>query len=137
MKLDNQSEQGVKRDLTAKKPLTVSDQELASAAIGFDQFLVRARHAIGPDVTALRLHILLNVFAHEGINQRGLLTLLDLTSVTALSRNLADMSALTSAKKPGPGLIELRFDPMNLRQKSIHLTQRGRKIISQILQAAA
>jgi DNA-binding MarR family transcriptional regulator len=103
----------------------------------FDQFLVRARKALGPDVTALRLHILLNVYLNEGINQRSLLKLLDVTSVTALSRNLADMSTLTSSKKPGPGLIELRFDLMNLRQKSIHLTSRGRKIIVTIMEQTA
>jgi len=100
----------------------------------FDQFLVSARKTLGPDVTALRLHILLNVYLNEGTNQRNLLKLLDVTSVTALSRNLADMSTLTSTKKPGPGLIELRFDMMNLRQKSIHLTPQGRKIIMTILE---
>jgi DNA-binding MarR family transcriptional regulator len=100
----------------------------------FDRFLVNARKALGPDVTALRLHILLNVYLNEGTNQSKLLTLLDVTSVTALSRNLADMSTLTSSKKPGPGLIELRFDVMNLRQKSIHLTTLGREIIETILE---
>ncbi|MFT7218885.1 MAG: DNA-binding MarR family transcriptional regulator [Candidatus Azotimanducaceae bacterium] len=100
----------------------------------FDRFIVRARKALGPDVTVLRLHILLNVYLNEGTNQRNLLKLLDVTSVTALSRNLADMSALTSSKKPGPGLIELRFDLMNLRQKSIHLTPRGRDIVNTILE---
>jgi len=106
---------------------------LSGAEKLFDQFLVRARNALGPDVTALRIHILLNVFAHEGVNQRALLNLLDMTSVTALSRNLADMSVLTSSKKPGPGLIELHFDSMNLRQKSIHLTPKGRAVVASIL----
>lgn len=108
--------------------------ELQAGAQVFDRFLVRARKALGPDVTALRLHILLNVYLNEGTNQSSLLKQLDVTSVTALSRNLADMSALTSSKKPGPGLIELRSDLMNLRQKSIHLTPRGRKIIMAILE---
>jgi len=108
--------------------------DLQASVRSFDRFLVSARKALGPDVTALRLHILLNVYLNEGTNQRNLLKLLDVTSVTALSRNLADMSTLTSTKKLGPGLIELRFDMMNLRQKSIHLTSRGRKIIMTIME---
>ena len=110
---------------------------LQACAQLFDNFLVRARKALGPDVTALRLHILINVYLNEGTNQRNLLSVLDMTSVTALSRNLADMSTLTSSKKEGPGLIELRFDMMNLRQKTIHLTPKGRSIITSILENQA
>ena len=65
-------------------PLSSDSDDLPSMALTtaaelLDRFLVRARHALGPDVTALRLHILLNVLANEGINQRKLLNLLDMS----------------------------------------------------------
>ncbi|MBL6689471.1 MAG: hypothetical protein ISP91_03670 [Pseudomonadales bacterium] len=107
--------------------------DLAKMAAEFDRLVVQARKLLGPDVTALRLHILLNVYMNEGLSQSELLKTLDMTSVTALSRNLADLSVLTSSKRPGPGLIELRFDSMNLRRKTIHLTSKGKKIIRSLL----
>ncbi len=113
--------------------VNTSGTELGNVAAGFDQMLVRARKELGPDVTILRLHILLNVYLNEGVSQSELLQILDMTSVTALSRNLADMSLLTSTKRPGPGLIELRFDNMNLRRKTIHLTGQGKSIVKSIL----
>ena len=72
--------------------------------------------------TAQRLLILLAVHAHEGLSQRELLGELEDTSITALSRNLADLSELTSRKGEGPGLVELRSDPMNLRIRRVYLT---------------
>ncbi len=113
--------------------LKVKDEQRPVDSV--NQFLVTARRLMGPDVTALRLHILLTVYQNEGCNQRTLLQNLDMTSVTALSRNLADMSALTSTKKPGPNLIELRFDVMNLRSKTVHLTPSGRAVVEQLLSA--
>lgn len=107
--------------------------DLIALATEFDRLLVQARTQLGPDVTALRLHILFNVYMNEGLSQSELLRLLDMTSVTALSRNLADLSTLTSSKRIGPGLLELKFDAMNLRRKTIHLTPKGRKIIKSIL----
>ena len=113
--------------------MTVADGEARTLAMGYDRFLVRARALLGVDVTALRLHILLNVYMNEGLNQRRLLDILDMTSVTALSRNLADLSRRTSSKKVGPDLVELRFDEMNLRQKTIHLTPKGRRLMKKLL----
>jgi DNA-binding MarR family transcriptional regulator len=89
--------------------------------------LVRAR--VAPDITAQRLLILLAVHFNEGLSQRELMQRLDSTSITALSRNLADLSAFTSRKTEGPGLIELRVDPMNLRIKRVFLTRRGRRLL--------
>ncbi len=86
-------------------------------------------------MTAQRLMILLCVALNEGLSQRELLQRLELTSITALSRNIADLSALTSRKTPGPGLLELRSDPMNLRIKRVHLTPRGRKFVERWLGA--
>ena len=63
---------------------------------------------------------------------RQLLSWLDSTSITALSRNLADMSNFTSRKCEGPGLVELRSDPMNLRIKRVFLTQKGKRLVRDI-----
>ena len=90
-----------------------------------------ARSKLTADITAQRLLILIGVYFHEGLSQRELLKYLDSTSITALSRNIADLSALTTKKTPGPGLLELRTDPMNLRVKKIYLTAKGRRFMKQ------
>ena len=77
------------------------------------------------------------VYLHEGLSQRELLNHLESTSITALSRNIADLSALTTRKAPGPGLLELRTDPMNLRVRRVYLTRRGARLVSEIEKALA
>ena len=62
---------------------------------------------------------------------------LESTSITALSRNLADLSALTTRKLPGPGLLELRTDLLNLRVKRAYLTPKGRRFVKQWLAETA
>jgi len=94
-----------------------------------DRALRFARVELSPDVTAQRLLILLAVHFHEGLSQRELLGHLDGTSITALSRNIADLSDMTTKKQPGPGLLELRGDPMNLRIKRVHMTEKGREFV--------
>lgn len=94
-----------------------------------DRALRFARARLTPDITAQRLLILLNVYFNEGMSQRELLGMLDSTSIPALSRNLADLSGFTTRKVAGPGLLELRSDPMNLRIKRVYLTPKGRKFM--------
>ena len=93
-----------------------------------------ARSEIGRDVTVQRLLILLAAYRHEGVSQRELLAFLDMTSIAALSRNLADLSAMTSRKTPGPGLLEQRIDPGNLRVRRIFLTERGKRVVRRFLE---
>lgn len=100
-----------------------------------DRALRFARTKIGPDITAQRLLILIAVYFHEGLSQRELLTHLETTSITALSRNVADLSALTTRKTPGPALLEQRSDPLNLRIKRVYLTGKGRRFVKQWLAA--
>lgn len=100
-----------------------------------DNALRFARARLTADITAQRLLILISVFQHEGMSQRELLQTLESTSITALSRNIADLSGLTTKKLPGPGLLELRVDPMNLRVKRIYLTKKGRTFIKRWLKA--
>lgn len=101
-----------------------------------DAALQFARSELTADVTAQRLLILISVFFNQGMSQRELLTKLDSTSITALSRNLADLSAWTTRKSEGPNLIELRPDPMNLRVKRVFLTQTGERFMRRWLAAS-
>ena len=94
-----------------------------------DRALRFARAELTADVTAQRLLILICVYFNQGLSQRDLLTKLESTSITALSRNLADLSDWTTRKKKGPGLIELRSDPMNLRIKRVYLTDKGNNFV--------
>lgn len=100
-----------------------------------DRALRYTRAHLSPDVTAQRLLILLCVYFNEGLSQRELLDKLDSTSITALSRNIADLSDLTTRKTQGPGLLELRTDPQNLRIRRVHLTRRGKAFVRRWLKA--
>ena len=100
-----------------------------------DRALRFARARLSGDVTAQRLLILIAVYLNEGLSQTELLRRLESTSITALSRNIADLSSLTTRKEAGPGLLELRTDPMNLRIKRVFLTRRGKAFLRQWLQA--
>ncbi len=95
-----------------------------------------ARARLSPDITAQRLLILVAVYFHEGLSQRELLGHVDSTSITALSRNLADLSSLTTRKTPGPGLLALKTDPLNLRIKRVYLTSKGKRFMKQWLAVA-
>lgn len=101
--------------------------------VKLNQLLRLVRSRLGPDITVQRLLILVNVYLNEGLSQNELLQRLDMTSVTALSRNLAELSDLTPRKQPGPGLIELRSDSLNLRKKRIFLTEQGREFLSELM----
>ncbi len=101
-----------------------------------DRALRYARSKLSPDITAQRLLILIAVYFHEGLSQRQLLEFLDATSITALSRNLADLSELTTRKTPGPGLLEQRVDPANLRIKRVFLTPKGKRFMNAWLATA-
>ena len=119
-----------------RRPKNLSPAEL-NQLHALDNALRFARSDLSPDVTAQRLLILICVYFNQGLSQRELLTKLDSTSITALSRNLAELSSWTTRKKEGPGLIELRADPMNLRVKRVFLTVAGQKFVKRLLSAGA
>jgi DNA-binding MarR family transcriptional regulator len=102
-----------------------------------DNALRFARAELTADITAQRLLILICVYFNQGLSQRELLSKLDSTSITALSRNLADLSAWTTRKTTGPGLIEQRPDPMNLRIKRVFLSKDGDRFVRRWLAASA
>ncbi len=105
--------------------------------VALHRALTIVRGEVAPDITVQRLLILLAVYANEGLSQRELLEKLDGCSITALSRNLADLSSLTSKKRPGPGLVESRVDPMNLRLRRLFMTPKGRRLVKRIDRALA
>ena len=111
------------------------EAEVSQALGQLDRTMRYARAKLGADSTIQRMLILINVYLHEGVSQKDLLARLDATSVPALSRNLADLSALTTKKQTGPGLVERRAASMNLRRKTIHLTAKGRRLIKQVANA--
>ena len=94
-----------------------------------DRALRFARKNLSPDISALRLLILIAVYFHEGLSQRELMNHPESRSITALSRNLADLSAMTPRKEPGPGWLVLRTDPLNRRIKRVFLTRTGRSFV--------
>ena len=109
-------------------------QKTFRTLLALDRALRFARSKISPDITAQRLLILIAVHFHQGLSQRELLAHLESVSITALSRNIADLSKLTTKKSPGPGLIELRADPLNLRIKRVFLTKKGTRFMEQWLE---
>lgn len=115
----------------------MADTKMTTEMQQLEQALRFARSNLSADITAQRLLILIGVYFHEGLSQRQLLSFLDSTSITALSRNIADLSALTTKKLPGPGLLELRIDPLNLRVKHVFLTPKGRKFMKRWFTATA
>jgi DNA-binding MarR family transcriptional regulator len=115
----------------------MADGKTGESLHALDRALRYARARLSPDITAQRLLILIAVYFNEGLSQRELLTHLESTSITALSRNVADLSSLTTKKLPGPGLLELRVDPLNLRIKRVFLTRKGRQFMNEWLRLTA
>lgn len=122
---------------SVSKKSAVPNEEVTTEMQQLEKALRFARSNLSADITAQRLLILIGVYFHQGLSQRELLSFLDSTSVTALSRNIADLSSLTTKKLPGPGLIELRVDPMNLRVKRVFLTAKGRRFMKRWFAASA
>ena len=43
---------------------------------------------------------------------------------------------MTTKKLPGPGLLELRTDPLNLRVKRVFLTRKGKRFMENWIETA-
>ena len=114
----------------------MADSSMTAEMQQLEKALRFARENLSPDITAQRLLILIGVYFHEGLSQRELLNFLDSTSITALSRNIADLSALTTKKLPGPALLELRIDLQNLRVKRVFLTSKGKRFMKRWFKAS-
>jgi DNA-binding MarR family transcriptional regulator len=75
----------------------------------------------------------LYVCENEGINLRELAQICGFTDSTA-SRTAGSLAAAGApgALPPALGLIELRKDPRDDRSRTLHLTQRGRRLRDQV-----
>ena len=54
---------------------------------------------------------------------------------SSASRNVATLSDWDYTKKTGLKLVEYRTDPMNLSTKTVHLSNKGGKLVDEILTA--
>jgi DNA-binding MarR family transcriptional regulator len=57
---------------------------------------------------------------------------IDVTPSSA-SRNLSSLGELDWKKRPGLQLVEYRISPVNLSEKRVYLTSKGKKVIEQLV----
>jgi DNA-binding MarR family transcriptional regulator len=84
---------------------------------------------LSPAVTLKDVVAFLYVCENEGINVRELAQVCGFTDSTAsrTARSLVPAGAV-GALPPALGLIELRVDPRDDRSRTLHLTERGRRM---------
>ena len=88
-----------------------------------------ARANVSDKMTVQQLDTLITISLEpEGIDQANLVKRADL-SRSGASKNIADLTALTSRHKPGPGLVESLIDPFNRSTRSIKLTMKGTAVL--------
>jgi DNA-binding MarR family transcriptional regulator len=96
----------------------------------------RLRAEVGPEVPAQRVLTLLAIAANPDLPQhdvpRHVRGIVDAT----VSRNVADLSAVTRMREPGPGLVEQRADPMYRRRNLLRLTTKGERLIADLTRVA-
>ena len=86
------------------------------------------RKEVDGEMSLQKLQVLLTALANPtGIDQSTLLKRVD-QSRAAVSKNVADLSLLTSKKEVGVGLIRSDADPMNLSTRIITPTAKGIKL---------
>lgn len=95
------------------------------------KFLQLVRKHVDEDCTVKSLITLLGIAVEPGIDQTTLGTRLDISRST-VSKNIQDLSALTSKKVAGPGLVENRVDPMRLNIRLPALTKKGEQVLQKI-----
>lgn len=104
--------------------------------IKVSRFLKEARELIADDVTVQKLDTLVQVLLQpDGIPQADILLKANLTR-TAASKNVADLSSITSRKKAGPNLVESVIDPLNRTSRTIRMTPTGEKKAVAVLKKA-
>lgn len=86
------------------------------------------------DMNLSMVQALLLVYQHDGISQRELSQLMDITP-PVLSRIIASLSPQVRRQGKvvdGRNLIEQRQDEADWRRKTLHLTQKGKRLIEQL-----
>lgn len=104
------------------------------SAVSLESVLVRARKLVSPDLSVQQLLVLTAVYngGSRGIEQGELITKYGVSRSHA-SKTVADLSALTSAKKEGPGLIRSDLDPRDFRIRMITCTDKGVDTVRKML----
>jgi DNA-binding MarR family transcriptional regulator len=97
------------------------------------KFLAASRDLLGQEVTVQKVQVLCEVMLQPGIDQQTLIKRVNQTR-SAVSKNLADWSDVTSTKQPGPGFIESRINPMNRVIRELHPTKRGQKVWEDLIE---
>ena len=54
-------------------------------------------------------------------------------AISTTSRHILDLREYDRQKNPGYGLVETRIDPMELRRKTVHLTNKGKNLLNQLI----
>jgi DNA-binding MarR family transcriptional regulator len=98
-------------------------------------FLQAVRKHIEEDATGKELLTLLGITVEPGIDQSTLGIRLNLTR-SGVSKDIADLSVLTSRKQPGPGLVENTIDPMRMNIRLPMLTRKGEAAMTKVCEAA-
>lgn len=112
------------------------------ATIFLQAVLSTAREDLHPDLTVSRLLILLTVVRNPGISQADVAHHVKDLSAAAISRNVLDLSALSSVRDkngyplPGPGLIEQRPDPAFRKRNVLYPTPAGLAFLNRLTEAA-
>jgi len=100
------------------------------------RLLKEVRAQIDNEMSVQKLQILMCCLSSpDGIDQQRLFQEMD-QSRSAVSKNIADLTAFTSKKLPGPALLVSIPDPMNLTTRIIRVTPKGRQVWRDILDRA-
>lgn len=95
---------------------------------------LQAVRAVEPECSVQKLQILVEIMLQPGIDQNTLVRKVDQTR-SAVSKNVADWTDITSKKKPGPGFVESRIDPMNRTGRLLYPTAKGKAVWQQIMES--
>lgn len=87
------------------------------------------------DVSAPRLLTLIGVAENPGSPQFELGGVIGLPSHATVSRNINDLTHLTSRREPGPGYVRQDPDPNSRRRNLVRLTDRGEVLIDGLVKA--
>lgn len=92
---------------------------------------VETIRAVDATMPVQALAAFLAIAIYEGENVNSIATRVDMPQSSA-SRNISSLTAWDWRKKPGLKLVEYREDPMNLSQKTLYLTPKGKRLIETI-----
>lgn len=85
-------------------------------------------------IPAQTIACFLAIAQKEGENINSIAAKVDMPQ-SAASRNISSLTSWDWRKKPGLKLVEYREDPMNLAQKPLFLTDKGKNLIHKLADA--